>query len=453
MLGQLSQKRSATGTRWLVWSGTIAIVSLVGTAAYAFLLNRPTDPIPVSLVTPQRGNVERSINESGSVELRGQVTIKSPIEGAVDQVLVQPGQRVKAGQLLVTLRYPERQTALASQQLQIQQQELLRQRQEFTRQQQELLRQQREITLERNRQRVQESKERLAIEEQELQKLQALVAEGAIEQQRVQDREDRVRTARIAVREAQAAQQESQLTKFNARIAEQDAQLATNAAKIELQRSQLERQRIVQQLQNSEIRAPIDGVVLDVKVIDGDGVQHRTELLTLGDPSQEFIQLRLSTLDATRVRINQLARVSVIGPDATVHTGRVLSLHPQAVLPEQNKQNGRTSSQATVPAIVKLTKPTGTLIPGAQVNVEIVLEQQKDVLTLSTEAIQRSEKTPFVWIKDSEGNTQKRPITIGLEGLVSVQVKQGLNPGDRVILPPAEPPLKPGMPVTEKRST
>ncbi len=394
------------GNPWIAWSGGLALLSLIGTLAYLFLLNRPTSAVSVSVIRASRGDIESTVNQSGTVELRGQVTLKSPTEGAVERVFVQPGSRTTAGQTLLTLRYPERQTALAKQELQIQQQHIL---------------------LERERQRVQEARERLAVEQQKRQDMLSLVREGAIEKQRLLDQESRIRDALANLRDSEAA---------------------VGRAMVELERMTLESQRIQQQVQDSIVSSPIDGVVLDVRVRDSDGVQYRTDLLTLGDPRQEFVRMRLSTLDAARIKVSQAARVSMIGPDAKVFMGRVQALYPQALEPDPNEQRNRQSQQVYVPATVRLDRPSGSLLPGSQVNVEIILERRPNVVTLSTEAIQRDANQPFVWVRDRDSRAQKQPISIGLEGLLTVEITNGLQPNDEVILPPVEPPLKPGTPVT-----
>ena len=117
MSGHKGKNKFKTGVRWLNWSAALALVSAGGFLTYVLVLNRPAEPVAVSLLTVERGTVETTINESGTVELRNQRLLKSPTEGAVDQVLVQPGDKVRSGQVLVTLRYPERQTALANQQV------------------------------------------------------------------------------------------------------------------------------------------------------------------------------------------------------------------------------------------------------------------------------------------------------------------------------------------------
>lgn len=404
-----------TAGRWLAWSGALAVVSVGGCLTYLLAVNRPAEPVPVPLLTVERRNVETTITEGGTVELREQRTIKSPTEGAVEQVLVKPGQLVKSGQVLLTLRYPERNIALAKQQLQIQQEKL---------------------TLARNRQKIIEAQEQVVAEERKLQQLTPLVQEGAIAQQQVQEQAD-------AVREAQATLR--------------DAQLEARTTAVELQNRQLERQGIQQQLRDTIVTAPHDGVVLGVNVQDGDGVELRTNLLTLGDPRQVLVQLQLSTLNAAKVQVGQIARVSAIGPKAQTFMGRVQSLGLQAMTAEENQQqegggNQSLSDQPAVPATVRLDTPTQKLIPGSRVNVEIVVEKRENVVALNTEAIGRSGSQPFVWVRDRDNKAQKRPVSLGLEGLMVVEVTSGLRPGEQVILPSPELQLQPGMPVKKSSS-
>ncbi|GAA6618023.1 efflux RND transporter periplasmic adaptor subunit [Scytonema sp. NUACC26] len=398
-----------TGVQWLVWPIALAFVGVSGWLTYFLVMNQPPEPVAVRLLTVQRDNVETTVTESGTVELREQRVLKSPTEGAVDRVLVKPGENVRAGQVLLTLRYPERKIALAKQQLKIEQEKL---------------------KLTRSQQKITESQEKLIAEERELQKLTPLMTEGAIARQLFLAQEDKVREARANLRDAQ---QEAGETTF------------------ELQSLKLDRQVIQQQLQDATVTAPLDGVVLGVNVKNGDGVELRTNLLTLGDPKQVRVKLQLSTLNASRVRVNQVTRVSAIGPNPQTFTGYVQSLYPQALTPEDiQKQEGGSqnqSTQATVPAIVRLDTPTRTLIPGSRVNVEIVLEQRQNVVVLETEAIQRSDTHPFVWVRDSQNKAQKRTINLGLEGLVTIEVTSGLRAGEQVIVPPSQSQLKPGTPV------
>lgn len=420
MRGHQGKNKFKAGGQWLGWLAALAVVSAGGWLSYVLVLNRPPAPVAVRLLTVKRGTVETTINEGGSVELRNQRSIKSPAEGAVDRVMVKPGDKVKSGQVLLTLRYPERQIALANQQVLIRQEE---------------------FNLSRNYQKIIEAQEQLIAEERELKKLRDLALQGAVAQQQVKEQADAARTARSTLRDAQA-------------------QVRTSA--LELRSLQLERQGIQQQLQDTVVTAPLDGVVLGVNVKDGDGVELRTDLLTVGDPRQVVVKLQLSPLNASQVQVNQLARVNSIGPNPQTFTARVESLYPQALTPEENQkqsssgENQSQSDQPTVPATILLDTPTRKLIPGSRVNVEIVLKKRQNVVVLNTEVVQRSEPTSgpsgkpsaYVWVRNAEQEAQKRPITLGLEGLMNVEVTSGLRAGEQVIVPPVEPPLQPGIPVT-----
>lgn len=479
-LQQIKQFKS--GVRWLALSGALAVVSTGGWLIYGQAFNRAAQPLTVRLITVKQGNVEVAINESGTVELGGQQQLKSPGEVTVDRVLVKIGDRVRFGQKLLILRHQQRQTNLENQELEIRKQELklVRSRQKVQEAKeklaaaqkelkepvsQELLIRKQQLILERSRQKVEEANERLATAQQKLKQLDVLSQKGFIPGNELQEQKEQVRNAEFAVRDAQAAanteilelqrlqaekqkplQLQDQMMEAQSEFRE--ASIAVNTDSRELQRLQVERENIEQQLQNNIVTAPIAGKVLDLKVKDGDGVKAGDVLLTLGNPAQELVNLQLSTLDAAKVKVNQRARIKVIGPNAKPYRGRVKSIYPQAIAPDETQSSSRRqSAQAKVPAIVQLDQPTGTLIPGSQVSVEIIQEQRQNVLTIDPSAIEYPDSKPFVWIRDDYGKAQKRPIVIGLEGTTTVEVRFGLRPGDQIILPPPEIPLKAGTPV------
>ncbi len=481
-------KKFKTGVPWLVGSGILALVSVGGWLVYAQTLNRSAASVPVRLLMAKQGDVEIVINESGTVELAGQQALKSPGEVTVDRVLVKVGDRVRFGQQLLILRSPEGQTKLANQDLEIRKQELqlARSRQkvdeakeklkvvqqelrEPVSQQLEIRKQ--ELQLARSRQKVDEAQEKLKAVQQELQQDEALAQKGFIAGNELQAQKEKVRDAESNLRDAQVAvstdtlelqrlqaqkQRPSELQeKIMAAQADlQEARSAVNTDSRELERLQVERKNIQQQLQNNIVTAAIPGKVLDIKVKDGDGVKIGEDLLALGNPGQELVKLQLSTLDAAKVKVNQKARIKVIGPNPQPFMGRVKSLYPQAIASE-NKENssGGQSGQAKVPATVELDQPSGTLIPGSQVSVEIIQDQRQNVVVLEPTAIQRSEPTPFVWLRDTQSKAHKRPVTLGIEGITAVEVQSGLRPGEQVVVPPPETPLQPGMSVTPASSS
>ena len=486
-----------TGIKWLLWSSFLTLGIGGGLFAYGLYQNRPPEPIGVGLIPVKLGDIENTINETGIVEFGGQQTLKSPDDGAVDQVLVKIGQKITSGQELITLRNPEQKTTLIKQKLEIQKQKLtlesLHQKvveaQETlsiaqgkledykSGQNNELLEiQKQEIARANNRQKVVEAQEKLAAEEGKLNDDKALFERGYIPGDNVKDQAEKVRLAKVSLREAQfpintdlldlkshqnkLQEQEKKLQEevIKAESALRQAQLEVAKDSPALKILELDYQEKKQKLKNNIVTASINGKVLNIQVKNGDGVKRETDLLTLGDPSQELVKLQLSTLNAAKVRPNQSVRISIIGPNSKQFSGRVEIVYILAKSGDSkgndgSNQGSQATVPATVPATVRLDAPTQTLIPGSQVSVEIILQQRQKVVVLNTEVIVRSESQPFVWIRDSQGKAQKRPVTLGLEGSTQVEITSGLRPGDSVVIPPPEPSLKPGTPLQEEKTT
>jgi HlyD family secretion protein len=486
-----ARKAYQTGVKWLIGAGLLTMVSFSGLVAYNWVQNRPQAPVNARLVTVKLGSVENKISEGGTVELGGQRTIKSPEEGAVENVLVQLGDRITSGQELIRLRNPQRETILSQKQLEIQENEIIVSRnrekieeakdhlrivknqlqanleREKTKRKAEIATQEIEIEnleyqVQRNRQKVSEAEEELAAAEAELEKLKDLEQRGFIAGQEIDQQEREVRRQTANLRDVQLELNQSIFNLETAQvkvIPEEpvsngvfDAEVQLRQAEADLRQSlsDLELAKIAYQeealkLEDYLITSPIEGVVLNINIQPGDGVNRSDDLITIGDPNQELVQLNLSTLNAVRVQPNQPARVRIIGPEAKSYTGRVIQIDMKA----NNNGKNNDSSQANVPATVKLDKPTGTLIPGSPVSVEIILEEKNEVVVVDTELIQREGQSAYVWTLDENNKAEKQPITLGLEGLLQVEVTSGLKPGDTIIQTPPDESIQPGTVVNE----
>ena len=469
------------GVKWLALLGIPLVLSVGGWLVYVQNFNKSSDAIAAPVTKVKRSNVEVTINQGGTLELGNQQSLKAPGEVTVEKVLIRVRDRVKAGQQLLIIRDKEQQKSLANKGLEIRKQEVIvtRNRQKVVEAQEKLLVAQKELrepikqeleiekqklTLSRSREKIAEAKEKLATAQKKLKDLQALSARGFIRRDELEAQEATVRGNQAELREVEfqvktntidmkrlQAEKErgTQLKQsvLDAQSALEEARSNVDSSISELKRLRVERELEAQRLKNNIVSAPIDAKILDVKVKDGNGVKPGDILLTLGNPAKEIVKLQLGTLDAGKVRVNQPARIKVIGPNSKEFNGKVQSIHPQAISSESS--GSASSSQAKVPATVKLDKPTGSLIPGSQVSVEIAVKQRKQVVAVNLEAVMRDEGKPFVWVVDKEGKARKRNVTLGLEGIIQVEVKSGLKVGDKIITPTPDLALKPGVSIKE----
>lgn len=397
-----------TGTRWILLSGTIAALGIGSWFGYQRFFVSVPQTFTVSLVPVQQGTIELTISESGTVALEGEQTLKSPEDVTVEQVFVQAGDRVKAGAPLIVLRN----------------------RADQRQQQDQLIENQKTLLdLGRKQEVVRERQTRLENAERRLKESQELLRQGFIPETEVQTDRDQVDRARSELK---------------------DAEIEHRKAMLDVQKGQAALRDIQQRLGDNRLNSPIDALILSVNVKPGDGAKREGSLLTLGNPSRETVDLNLATLNASRVRINQVARVSMIGPNAKTFAGRVISLAPQAAA--QKEGSGSGQAQAKVQASVALDRPSRVLIPGSQVSVEIVFDQRRNVLTLPLEAVQQLESQPFVWLKNRLGQAEKRAIQLGLQSLTTVEVRSGLQAGEMVAVPVPNQTLMPGV-VLQESST
>ena len=249
---------------------------------------------------------------------------------------------------------------------------------------------------------------------------------------------------RMQLEQKRASSEQDKL--LSARSELREALSTVKNEKTELQRAKIERNSITASLKNNIVTAPMSAKILDIKVNNGDGLETGKVLLMLGNPQKELVKLQLVTLEAEKVKVNQPVRIKTIGSNAKKFSGRIKSIHPIAL--SGNGDAGGGSGQAKVPATIELDKPTN-LIPGSQVSVEIIVQQREKVIAVNTEAIQRSEEKPFVWIKDTQNRARKRTVTLGLEGANKIEVKSGLKPGEKIIIPFADVTLEAGKLITE----
>lgn len=405
-----AKKRYRSGAKLLVWSGIFCAIAFGCWFGYSYYLSHSTEAVPVELVPVEKGTVEITVSESGNVELGGQQTLKSPGENAtVEEVLVKEGDRVRAGQTLLILRDRDAQE-------QEQEQEL--ENSKFV------------LTEARNREKVGEAEVKVRKKQAKVREAEELYSNGYIPETELEEDREELDTA-----EAELA----------------DAKLELDTARLETENGREKLVNIQQKLSDRLVTADIDGVVLGVRVKNGDGITTDSKLVTIGDPNSEVVKLKLTTLNAAKVKLNQKARVSAIGPNPQTYTGRVVQLSPEANSDSEDSLEESIGSssegQAKVNATVKLDQPSNDLIPGSSVNVEIIAQQQQNVLTLPVEMVQRNGGQPFVWVKDERGRAKQQPVTLGLEDLISVEIISGLDAGEQVILPPPDANLVPGVPL------
>jgi multidrug efflux system membrane fusion protein len=79
-----------------------------------------------------------------------------------------------------------------------------------------------------------------------------------------------------------------------------------------------------------------------------------------------------------------------------------------------------------------------TLYPNQFVNIRLLLDTHKDVVTMSTSGIQRGVPGTFVYLVKDDSTVTVRPVKLGITDGDHVEVLSGVEPGDRIVIDGAD---------------
>ncbi len=257
-------------------------------------------------------------------------------------------------------------------------------------------------------------------------------------------------------------------------LAQAIAQTASARAKLKTQQATLTYDKDVY---NQTISiAPFDGVVTNEPVRQGEmvvpGIQDTagSTIMTLADMSVVTAEVKVDETDIVNVQIGQEAQVTVDAIPGKTFKGHVTEVGDQALLRSTGQSTSETTSGVEeakdFKVVVALDHPTDELRPGLSCEAKIITASKKNIVAIPIEAlVMRDPKH----LKDNPGHLQTVsaatnpnagnplapsplvqgvfvvrkvkgknrayfvPVKTGVTGATTIQVVNGLKPGDRII--------------------
>jgi HlyD family secretion protein len=149
----------------------------------------------------------------------------------------------------------------------------------------------------------------------------------------------------------------------------------------------------------------------------------------MGDISHVFVRGRVDETEIGNLRLGQPARIRVETFKERTFQGKVTQISPMGV-----ERDNVTNFEVRV----SIDNPGHELKANMTANAEIVLEERPSVLIVPEAAITYdASRKASVEVLDARERTGRRrmPIKVGISNGTRTQVLEGLNQGDRVILP------------------
>jgi len=373
------------------WPMRIVLLLLVVIGGVLLARAAKKKPILVDTATVERGIVKDEISSStaGEVMAERKATVRAELSARVLTVQHKRGERVKAGDVVAALDPADLDAKVK----------------------------QAQATLEAQRAQVTQAEAHAEAAKRTAGKDAHLVERGALSSRIGEDSASLAREAEAAQRAARAMLEQNQAAVLAAKVARSHAVLT----------------------------APFDGLLADVFADPGEQAQPGMALFEIVDDSRLHVEATIDEADIGRVKVGQPAvlRLDAL-PDHPI-AGVVSKLDPTVRTDPKGARTLRLEAEiADLPAAQK-----DGVRPGMSANVDVVVAEKQNVLSLPTNVIigRGTKRSVFVI---EQGLARDRTIQIGISSWERTEVVSGLREGDHVVANLNEKSLVDGAPVRDK---
>ena len=200
----------------------------------------------------------------------------------------------------------------------------------------------------------------------------------------------------------------------------------------EVVRARIALEEVEERLEETEIFAPITGVIIEKLVEEGQiiasgisNVNGGTALATLADMSRLFIIADIDETDIGSIKIGHKVTITADAFSDRKFKGLVKRIAPQGLV-----ENSITIFKVKIEVLGKGRK---ILKPMMSANIDIVTEHVENTVFTSRAGIRDGEQGKFAMVL-KEDKPEKIAVQTGIRNPIHVQIVSGLIPGDQVIL-------------------
>jgi HlyD family secretion protein len=425
--------------------------------------------------TVERRTVSVTIPGNGTVTAARSVNLSPKNAGVIERLLVEAGDRVRQGQVLAVMDDSNLRGQLLEMQAQLAQQEANLSRLLAGNRPEEIAQAEAQLAeVEANLQqlrsgnrsqeigqaeaRLRQAQATLKFRQTDVQRNQQLFNAGAISRQTLdQSLTDRdVAQAQVAeaqqgltlqeagtrpelIRQAEAKVEQQTQTVALLKAGSREEEITQARAQVEAAQGTL--QTIQAQLQDTQIVAPFDGIVLQTyadvgsfvspSVGGGNSELASTSILTLSSQRQR-VAVNLSESQLAKIKLGQAVEINADAIPGKTFTGKVAKIAPKATV---------VQNVTSFEVQVDITSLTGTqLRDGMNVDAQFTVGNVEDALLVPNAAVIREAEGEGVYVLDGDRNPIFQPIQTGVTVGNQTQVKSGLQGNEQVLL---SPPTKP----------
>ena len=348
-----------------------------------------------------QGTLIRDASVNGRVVAAVSPTLYAPAPSTVS-LKVKAGDAVKKGQVLAQLESPDLASALRREQSTYE--EL---RSEISRQ---------EVLAQKAKLKAVSDSDQAEIERAAAQRVYERIERagvvGVIARNDFEKARDNLKSAEIRGKHATEA----------AKLESADIDLQLRSRKEQLARQKLTMDEAKRRVDELSVRAPMDGVVGSLAVVDRTVVPANSPLMTLVDLTQLDVELEIPE---SYVQDLGLGMKSEIVAGDIKGTGKIVAISPEVI---RNQVLARVRFDGNQPAGLRQSQ---------RVTARLLIDERKNVLMLPRGPFVEAHGGKFAYVMQ-DGMAVKKPIRIGGTSVAAVEVIEGVKVGDRVVVAGSE---------------
>ena len=200
---------------------------------------------------------------------------------------------------------------------------------------------------------------------------------------------------------------------------------------ISYRETELNRERTLESLDDYTIKAPITGTVIDKQKKVGDSLDNTKGANTLAiiyDLSSLKFDMEVDELDIAKIEVGQ---------EVTIIADAVIGKEYKGFVEKINVKGSSSNGVTVYPVTVRIKDFDDKLMPGMNVDADIIIEKANDVLIIPSECLNRG-NTVFVKGNKTEENDiapdgyKTVKVEAGITDGINIQILSGLKEGDVV---------------------
>jgi len=438
---------------------TLAAIVVLAFGVYASTVYSKRGVVTVQTGQVVRGDLVSQVTASGEIKPKNYINIGANAMGEITQILVKEGDRVRKGQLLAKLEDVQPAAEVAAQKATISSAEA-----DTTAA---------EAGLKAADDNIQTMQAALDHDKADLERMKAEYerSELLFKEKLLAKQDFDLKRYTYEAQVAAIRQSETRLTQARATRDQTAAQL--NSARRKVVMNQASLTSFEDLLQKRNFYAPLDGVVTNLPVRQGEsvvpGIQNQTGtiIMTIADMSLITAEVKVDETDIVNIHLNQVADITIDAIPNKVFKGHVSEIGDTAIL----RSTGVAASQSAISSqeakdfkvVIALDHPPDEIRPGLSCTAKITTATRASALTIPIQALTvrqkgdlevqpagkkgasdptvkldptaqkaRKEELTGVFVVEN-GKAQFRKVETGITGATDIEVLSGLKEGDQIV--------------------